>query len=817
MQLRCLFLAIPVLLSFARPTFAQQPIRLEQGGSVYTVAFSPVDASLAASSGANRVINLWDWRNARVVATLRGHSDTVNAVAFSPDGALLASGGDDYKCQLWDVQNHQPVATLEHITGRNRSQIKAVAFSPDGQLLATAGWQAKLWEVVNQGEIATLQHDQWVWTVAFSPDGQLLAAGASGGLVKIWDVDKKQAIAQLEGDSRWVYTVKFSPDGRLLASGGYDGKIQLWDVANWEQVGTLQNRGTAYTVDFSLNAKVLASTGHETVELWSVESGEKITTLKRHTSWVRSVAFAPDGVTLASGGDDRTVRVQNIETHLQTLQQRERVRIIYFLPSDRPLQRDIDTEIDTLIKDTQLFFAQQMQNHGVGRKTFTFETNATGEAVVHRVYGKFPDWYYRSDTLNKVMEEIDEQFDRSVHLYLIAINISSESIDTHWCGRGGFDGAGGGKAIIPASGICFTVDTTAHELGHAFGLEHDFRSDAYIMSYGGGTSRQLSHCAAEWLNASRFFNGIENAFNEPPTIQMRSPLAYPPNSTNLRFEVTDTDGLHQAQLIVPTAAADPADGVKLHGCKLLTGETSQIEFITTGLTTVFGNDVILRVIDVHGNFGQETFRIVAGDVVRVDVNGDGIIDVADLVLVASFYGQSRTPGTILKSDVNGDGVVDVNDILLVVAALEASASAPAAHSQPFVASLEQWIGEAKQRDPGDKTFQKGIAVLEQLLVALRPAETVLLPNYPNPFNPETWIPYRLAEDAFVVLTIYDGNGRVVRTFEVGHQTAAVYESRSKAVYWDGRNEVGERVASGLYFYTLTAGDFSATRKTVILK
>ena len=98
-----------------------------------------------------------------------------------------------------------------------------------------------------------------------------------------------------------------------------------------------------------------------------------------------------------------------------------------------------------------------------------------------------------------------------------------------------------------------------------------------------------------------------------------------------------------------------------------------------------------------------------------------------------------------------------------------------------------------------------------------PAETTLLRNYPNPFNPETWIPYRLAEDAFVTVTIYDGNGQMVRTLDVGHQAASIYESRSKAVYWDGRNDLGESVASGLYFYTLTAGDFSATRKMVILK
>ena len=107
--------------------------------------------------------------------------------------------------------------------------------------------------------------------------------------------------------------------------------------------------------------------------------------------------------------------------------------------------------------------------------------------------------------------------------------------------------------------------------------------------------------------------------------------------------------------------------------------------------------------------------------------------------------------------------------------------------------------------------------LAELVAYEIPAKTELLLNYPNPFNPETWIPYRLAKDAFVTVTIYDQRGRVVRDIAVGHRIAAVYESRAKAVYWDGRTDLGERVASGIYFYTLTAGDYAATRKMVILK
>ena len=124
---------------------------------------------------------------------------------------------------------------------------------------------------------------------------------------------------------------------------------------------------------------------------------------------------------------------------------------------------------------------------------------------------------------------------------------------------------------------------------------------------------------------------------------------------------------------------------------------------------------------------------------------------------------------------------------------------------------------AHTADDGSLAFQLGIANLQRLLAAIRPDTTALLANYPNPFNPETWIPYQLAHAADVMLTIYDIKGVLVRRLDLGHQMAGYYADRTKAAYWDGRNNLGESVGSGVYFYQLQTEDFSATRKMVILK
>ena len=209
---------------------------------------------------------------------------------------------------------------------------------------------------------------------------------------------------------------------------------------------------------------------------------------------------------------------------------------------------------------------------------------------------------------------------------------------------------------------------------------------------------------------------------------------------------------------------------------------------------------------------------VEGQLASGDVNRDGVVSILDLILVAQQLGK-RVPADS-PVDVNGDGVVSILDLIRIaqgIGSTTVSAAPTAGANSVDSATIEAWIEQARLEDDGSLAFKQGIENLERLLASLIPEATALLHNYPNPFNPETWIPYQLAESAEVTLTIYDMNGELVRRLAVGHQAAGMYKNRSRAVYWDGRNQLGESVASGLYFYTLTAGKFTGTRRMLILK
>ena len=200
-----------------------------------------------------------------------------------------------------------------------------------------------------------------------------------------------------------------------------------------------------------------------------------------------------------------------------------------------------------------------------------------------------------------------------------------------------------------------------------------------------------------------------------------------------------------------------------------------------------------------------------------DINQDGTVNIQDLVLVANAIGHPGAADAELNADTNADGVVDILDLVQVANDIgDGSPAAPAIHS-PTAEQVQSWLAQVRQIDDGSPDFRRAIGVLETLLRSVLPETTVLLPNYPNPFNPETWIPYQLANAGDVQITIYDTKGGIVRTLRLGHQAAGYYTDRKRAAYWDGRNGLGENVASGVYFYQLQTDDVSRTRKMIIRK
>ena len=255
------------------------------------------------------------------------------------------------------------------------------------------------------------------------------------------------------------------------------------------------------------------------------------------------------------------------------------------------------------------------------------------------------------------------------------------------------------------------------------------------------------------------------------------------------------------------------------------------------VTLKHGANVLLVAVDNRGRgtfsgffgFAQDadytvnpSGKKIVIEIPAYDVNRDGITNILDLILVGQDFGKTKP--TNARSDVNGDKKVNISDLILVadhLGELSGIAAAPAAlalhNSGLDAATIETWIAQARLENDGSLAFQHGIANLQRLLALLLPEKTALLANYPNPFNPETWIPYQLAQASAVQIRIWTVSGTLVRKLDLGHQPAGIYQQHTRAAYWDGRNQIGEPVASGVYFYTLTAGDFTATRKMLIQK
>ena len=312
------------------------------------------------------------------------------------------------------------------------------------------------------------------------------------------------------------------------------------------------------------------------------------------------------------------------------------VRLIYFLPSDRQSKPDIDTQMDTLIKEVQQSYADDMEHHGFGRKTFAFETDATGKAVMHHVDGQFTAEHYEQGTAGKVLGEINEQFDTSRNIYLVVVD-SGYLIN-------GFPGVASGQVafINNISDLAGYVYLASHELRHTFGLTHDYRIDLRGFTF------EISKCTAEFLDVHRYFNTNRQDQNvSRATIEMLPPsLAFSPSAVRFRFEVTDADGLHQAQLLTNEVISARVRAGGFIACKRLNGTSSTVEFVTTVLTNE-NNGVYLRIIDVHGNITSSQFYPI--DVTSLWSSPE-VVSIPDANLAAAVRATlGLSPGVVLTN------------------------------------------------------------------------------------------------------------------------------------------------------------------------
>ncbi len=305
----------------------------EHTGDIEGLAFSPDGKTLVSSGSGDGTIRFWDVRTGDQKHAVTGHADYVYSVAFNPDGKFFASGYADGSIRFWDAETGLHLKTF-----KKGYETSGLVFSEDGKTLAYAeGLDIRLQDAGTGEEKMRLTGHTWgMHSMALGPDGDILASGSEDMTIRLWDMRTGAHKKTLNGHQHRVYSVAFSPDGKTLASGSDDNTIRLWNVDTGETERILTGHAGEFegvdngpssvegvkSVAFSPDGKTLASGGGDNViHLWDIGTGKRKMTLTGHTHWVFSLAFSPDGKTLASGSVDSDIRLWDPHTgqHKRTL------------------------------------------------------------------------------------------------------------------------------------------------------------------------------------------------------------------------------------------------------------------------------------------------------------------------------------------------------------------------------------------------------------------------------------------------------------------------------------------------------------------
>ena len=291
------------------------------------------------------------------------------------------------------------------------------------------------------------------------------------------------------------------------------------------------------------------------------------------------------------------------------------VRVIYFVPNDRSFSSTVEDSIKRAVRRVRAFFTEQMTAHGFGSNAINIETGDDGEPLIHRVEGQHGDEHYADGTHFTVFNEIRQNYDTRANIYVAFIDNSRLFTQ-----MGGRSGKTGGEASLRTD---FKWQTLAHELGHTFGLHHDFRDNRYVMSYG-DEQDSLSVCAAEFLSVHPYLNhGITTESSASPTIELISSPKFLPDADNIsvRFKVVDTDGLHQLILFTPTPPLNWGSGypeVKAwRGLAKRQNSEVELEYrrdiVSTSATPAnpAPEEIHINVVDTDGNVRQVSYNLVS--------------------------------------------------------------------------------------------------------------------------------------------------------------------------------------------------------------
>ena len=813
-----------VLILLVQNSFAQDTVQwhLPEGaktrigkGEATDIALSPDGTQLAVATS----IGVWIYNvsTGAEIALLTGHTDQVNSVAYSPNGTTLASA-NVREIYLWDPSTQQQKTTFDD------EGTHSIAYSPNSRMIAAGRWQGVdlLDAQTGDRKLSLSGHTSVVSLLAFSLNGKILATAARDSndkAIRVWNARTGKLLRKLEHPES-INSMTLSPDGSTLVSGSSDSMIRFWDTRTGRNTKTLDNMSSdvlAYSADGS---KIAVATGQ--IRLLNARTGQVQQTLSGHTSDVHRMAFSSDGSTLVSASWDGAIHFWNISTgsHRLTIEG----HFNFGASTLSPNGKTIATTSDAGIFLWNTFNGKFSKALGVGKPNYVSTVIAyspDGNTLAIHSWDREPQIHLLNSWTGRVKKTLRYQGESAS---FIAFSPDGKMLASgSWEGTIHLWNARTGKLQKTLTGHTREISSLV------------FSPDSKVLASG------------SWDGAVRLWNAATGKLVRAISVRTdgRISLAFSPDGKVLATGTWNEIRLLNAQngqlkqildgsgesLAYTKDGKTLASGSwrRIHLWNARTGEPQRslarppggvawLAFNPTGNTLVSrGWDATIFIWDMNA----------LSKLIAEDVNLDGIVDVEDLVTVASSFGKSPAKGAYPNPDVNGDGVVNRQDVLSVITMLEEAAGAPSIAWQSVPAfnadALQYWIDRAKQLNSTDADFQSGIRVLEELLATLltepkaTPMETALLANYPNPFNPETWIPYHLANASDVEITIFDARGGVVLTLILGHQMAGYYTSRSRAAYWDGRNTLGEPVASGVYFYTLTAGDFTATRKMLILK